>query len=56
VVDEVVDDRGRGGDVGDVDFDVCDRLIFFVGGCGCSCDEVSSVLGLVGEALEMEGR
>lgn len=33
VVDEAVDDRGRDGEVGEVEFDVCDRLIFFLGGC-----------------------
>ena len=38
VDDEVVDDRGRKGDVGDGEFEVCDLLIFFVGGCCVSVE------------------
>lgn len=45
-----VDDRGREGEVGEGEFDVCDRLTFFVGG-GCG------VFVVVGEALVViEGR
>ena len=47
VDDEAVNDRGRGGSVGDVDVDGCDRLTFFVGGCS-----VSVATGV----LMMEGR
>lgn len=47
VAEDVVDDRGRDdGDVGDVEFDVCDRLTFFVGGCSVS----------VATVVLMEGR
>ena len=46
--DEDVDDRGLDGVIGDAVSEVCDRLIFFVGGgCGVS---------LLDEALGMEGR
>ena len=36
VEDEVVDDRCLSGELGEDVFDVCDRLIFFVGGCWVS--------------------
>lgn len=46
--DEDIDERCFGGDVGDDRFEVCDRFIFFGGGC-CG-------VSVVGEALEIEGR
>ena len=47
VKDEAVDDRWREGEMGELVFDVCDRLIFFAGGCWAS---------VATEAFEMEGR
>lgn len=48
-VDEVVEDRGRDGIMGEGEFEVCDRLIFLVGGRCCGGESV------IGEALT-EGR
>ena len=45
---EVADDFGLAGDVGEGELEECDRLIFFVGGCGG--------ISAGGEALETEGR
>ena len=47
VADDAVDDRGRDGELGDVEVDVCDRLTFLAGGCSVS---------VVTEVLMMEGR
>ncbi len=47
-VDEIVEDRGLDGIMGEGEFEVCDRLIFLDGGC-CGGDSVT------GEALT-EGR
>ena len=49
--DELVDDRGLDGVVCGDELEVCDRLIFFVGGCCCGGDD-----SVTGEALEREGR
>jgi len=38
--DEVVEDRDLDGIVGEGEFEVCDRLIFLVGGC-CGGDSVT---------------
>lgn len=46
--DDAVVDRGLDGVDGEAESEVCDRLIFFVGGC-CA-------VSLIGEALETEGR
>ena len=51
--DEAVDDRGREGVAGTGELEVCDRLIFLVGGGGCCCGADVSVTG---EALDTEGR
>ncbi len=46
VADDAVDDRGRDGELGEVEVEGCDRLTFLVGGCSVS---------VVTEVL-MEGR
>lgn len=45
---EVADDFGLDGNMGEGEFEVCDLLSFFAGGC-CGISEA-------GEALEIEGR